>query len=86
MRRRASARRSVAASSCKSAFLRRIDESAPAVELKARELFNDQHGSATMRTLPNNLRREFVRGRVNVCDEGEKLTADSDKFGPASVG
>jgi hypothetical protein len=37
----------VAASSCNSELLRRVDESAPPFELKGRKLLLDVHGSAT---------------------------------------
>ena len=61
----------VVASNCDSELLRRVDKSAPSLELKSRELLLDVHGSATMGTLPDNLRREFVRRCANVWDEGE---------------
>ena len=38
----------VVSSCCDSELLRRIDESAPRLELKGRELLLDVHGSATM--------------------------------------
>src|SRR3954451_24405029 len=41
----------VVASNCDSELLRRVDKSAPSLELKSRELLLDVHGSATMGTL-----------------------------------
>jgi hypothetical protein len=51
----------VAALSWESELLRRVDESAPHLELKGRKFLLDVHGSATMGALPDNLCREVVR-------------------------
>jgi hypothetical protein len=62
-----------------------MDDDAPAFALKGRKLLPDMHGSATMRTLPNNLRWGLVTGRGNVWRRGKQVTTERDELTPNAV-